>query len=214
MNCTDLEILLCDYVDGTLTGDQKSAVEQHLAVCPACADLARDSASAIAFMERAADVEPPAAMITRILFEIPAARRAAHSDSGSFWKRFRAKWLEPVLQPRFAMGMAMTILSFAMLGRFAGIQVRPLKPSDLDPVKVWMAVEDQAARSWERALKYYDTLKVVYDIQSRLKEWGDQAEADGAKKIPASETGQPGPDQSKKQEAAADPGDQQKGVLK
>ena len=181
MNCADLEILLCDYVDGTLRGDEKSAVERHLAECPACAELAKDAAGAVAFMERAAVVEPPAELVTRILFEIPAARRAVHSTSGSFWKRFKAKWLEPVLQPRFAMGMAMTVLSFAMLGRFAGIEVRQLKPSDLDPVKVWMSVEDRAVRSWEKAVKYYDSLKVVYEIQSRLKEWGDQAETDSAK---------------------------------
>jgi hypothetical protein len=40
----------------------------------------------------------------------------------------------------------MTMLSFAMLGRFAGIQVRQLKPADRDPVKVWMAAEDQVHR--------------------------------------------------------------------
>ena len=28
MNCADIEILLCDYVDGTLRGEQKSAVEE------------------------------------------------------------------------------------------------------------------------------------------------------------------------------------------
>lgn len=182
MNCTDIEILLCDYVDGTLHGEQKSAVEQHLAVCPACSEFAKDAASAVAFMDRAAAPEPPAELMTRILFELPAARRAEHSVSGSWWRRFRAKWLEPVLQPRFAMGMAMTVLSFAMLGRFAGVEVRQLKPSDLDPVKVWLAVEDRALRTWERTMKYYDSLRVVFEIQSRLREWSDQAEVDRAAK--------------------------------
>ncbi len=118
-------------------------------------------------------------------------RRAEHSVSRSAWRRFRAKWLEPVLQPRFAMGMAMTVLSFAMLGRFAGIEVRQLKPSDLNPVKVWMAVEDRAIRTWERALKYYDSLRVVYEIQTRLREWGDQAEADRAAKADGRKTTKP-----------------------
>ena len=188
MNCADIEILLCDYVDGTLRGEQKSAVEQHLATCAACAELARDGSSAIAFMERAADVEPPAELVTRILFELPLVRRAEHSVSSSAWRRFRAKWLEPVLQPRFAMGMAMTVLSFAMLGRFAGIQVRQLKPSDLEPIKVWMAVEDRFLRTWERAVKYYDSLRVVYEIQTRLREWGDQADADRASKASVKKT--------------------------
>lgn len=177
MNCADLEILLCDYVDGTLHGERKSAVEAHLSECPSCAEMARDSAGAVAFIERAADVEPPAELLTRILFEIPAAKRA-ELPARSWWSRIRSAWIDPVLQPRFAMGMAMTVLSFAMLGRFAGIEVRQLKPADLNPVAVWAVLEDKAARTWERTVKYYDSLKLVYEIQTRLKDWGEQAETD------------------------------------
>jgi len=42
-------------------------------------------------------------------------------------------WLEPVLQPRLAMGMGVAALSFFMLEP----KVHQLTPSDLDPVKVW-----------------------------------------------------------------------------
>jgi hypothetical protein len=174
MNCTDLEILLCDYVDGTLRGEEKAIVETHLAECPACAELARDAGSAVAFMGRAAEVEPPAELLTRILFELPSAK---HVKPGGFWTRLKVKWIEPVLQPRFAMGMAMTVLSFAMLGRFAGIEIRQLKPSDLEPAKVWATVEDRAMRTWERAVKYYQSMRLVYDVQTRLSELTDQAES-------------------------------------
>jgi hypothetical protein len=177
MNCADLEILLCDYVDGTLASEQRSAVEVHLAACPACAELARDSAGAVAFMDRVAVIDPPAELLTRILFELPNAQRQVKS-SRSWWSKIRAAWIEPVLQPRFAMGMAMTVLSFAMLGRFAGIEVRQLKPSDLNPVAVWSTLEDKAARTWARAVKYYDSLRLVYEIQTRLKDWNEQAETD------------------------------------
>lgn len=204
MNCAELENLLCEYVDGTLHGEQKSAVDLHLSDCPSCAELAKDAASAVSFMERVAVVEPPAELVTRILFELPAARRAEHRVSGSVWKRFRAKWLEPVLQPRFAMGMAMTVLSFAMLGRFAGIEVRQLRPADLNPVKIWVSIEDRAIQTWESAMKYYDSLRVVYEIQTRLKDWGDQAETDRSKKGGQADQ-QQSPNQTIGQEATADP---------
>jgi hypothetical protein len=180
VNCADLDILLCDYVDGTLHGERKSALERHLAECASCAELARDAGAAVSFIERAAAVEAPPELVTRIVFELQtgASRQAIKP---SWWRRWFGKWLEPVLQPRFAMGMAMTVLSFAMLGRFSGIQVRQLKPSDLDPVKVWMALDDRVYRTWERAVKYYENLRWVYEIQSRLKEWSDQAEAEGKK---------------------------------
>src|SRR5579862_518150 len=142
MNCADVEILLAEYVDGTVRGEQQSALEQHLAGCAECAELARDAAGAVAFMERAAVVEAPPELVTRILFEITDGPSRSHVKPG--WvKRLFGKWLEPVLQPKFTMGLAMTILSFAMLGRLSGIEVRQLKPSDLDPVKVWMAAEDK-----------------------------------------------------------------------
>jgi len=179
MNCADFEILLCDYVDGTLHVEQKFALEAHVGGCAACAELAKDSAGVVAFMERVAVVEPPAELLTRILFELPASKRQ-ETASRSWWSRIRGSWIDPILQPRFAMGMAMTVLSFAMLGRFAGIEVRQLKPSDLNPVAVWSTLEDKAHGAWERTLKYYDSLKLVYEIQTRLKDWNDQAEADKA----------------------------------
>ena len=68
----------------------------------------------------------------------------------------------------------MTILSFSMLARFAHIEPRQLRPSDLDPVKVWQGIDDHSHRVYDRAMKYYDNLRLVIEIQSRLKEWTDQ----------------------------------------
>ena len=59
MNCSDFEILLCDYLDGTLAPEQRRSVEAHRDACPACAELARDVVGVTAFIERAAAVEPP-----------------------------------------------------------------------------------------------------------------------------------------------------------
>jgi hypothetical protein len=169
MTCAEIESWLCDYVDGTLSGERKSAVEGHLASCNACADLARDAAAAVAFMERAAEVEPPPELVTRILYQIPHAP-AHRSRFGKMYSR----WLSPVLQPRYAMGFAMTILSFSMLGRLAGIQTRQLRAADLDPVKVWQTADDRAHRAWARAVKYYENLRLVYEVQTSLREFTQQ----------------------------------------
>jgi anti-sigma factor RsiW len=186
VNCADVEILLADYVDGTLDvshrAEEKSALEAHLAGCAACAELARDSAGAVAFMQRAATVDAPAELVTRILFEVTAGPSHAIIKP-SLARRLFGRLLggmfggvfESVLQPRFAMGMAMTVLSFAMIGRFT--HVRQVTPADLDPVKVWTAAEDRVVRWYNRGVKYYDSLKVVYEIQTRLKEWADEQPA-------------------------------------
>src|SRR6516165_3207161 len=129
MNCADVEILLAEYVDGTLHREARSAVKGHLDTCTACRDLAHDAAGAVAFMERSSEVEAPPELVTRILFEVThgPSRAVIKPPLAQRWfgKVFGA-WLGPVFQPRFAMGMATTLLSLAFL-----IRGRQLSPADL-----------------------------------------------------------------------------------
>jgi hypothetical protein len=179
MTCAELEILLCDYVDGTLHGTERVALESHLSVCPACKQLAEDVAGVTAFFERVPHADPPAELLTRIMHHAPLGREAAAephpSEAKPSWaKRLFGGFVQGWLQPRYVMGMAMTILSFSMLARFAHIEPRQLRPSDLDPVKVWQGIDDHSHRVYDRAMKYYDNLRLVIEIQSRLREFNDQ----------------------------------------
>jgi hypothetical protein len=169
MNCAELEQLICDYVDGTLTAERKAEVERHLEACPGCAEVARDCAAAVAFMERAADVEPPPELITRILFDAPWSRKAPAKT-----RSWLSKLFAPIVQPRFVMGMAMTILSFSILSKFVPMQ--QLRAADLRPSEVWASLDDRAHRTWARSVKFYENLKVVYQIQTLLRDWQQQAE--------------------------------------
>jgi anti-sigma factor RsiW len=177
MTCAELEILLCDYADGTLAAPERTALEAHLAECKSCAELAADAAGVAAFLERVPQVDPPPELLTRIVHHAPRGPQTAAAERPSWWRRIFGGWIEGVLQPRYAMGMAMTVLSLAMLARFAHIEPRPLRASDLDPVKAWQSVDDRTHRIWDRAVKYYDNLRLVIEIQSRLKEWSDQEQA-------------------------------------
>jgi hypothetical protein len=179
MTCAELEILLCDYVDGTLRGQERTALESHLSGCAACTQLAEDVAGVSAFIERVPQAAPPAELLTRILHHAPmgpgsVAERLTSDAARSWPKRFFGGLFQSWLQPRYVMGMAMTILSFSMLARFAHIEPRQLRPADLDPVKVWQGIDDHSHRVYDRAMKYYDNLRLVIEIQSRLKEWTDQ----------------------------------------
>ncbi|HEY7388343.1 MAG TPA: zf-HC2 domain-containing protein [Bryobacteraceae bacterium] len=162
MNCTEVESLICDYVDDTLAAAERTAVESHMAACPNCAELARDSAVAVAFMERAEVVEPPQELISHILFNPP-------------WHGQRVGWfsrvLHPLLAPRFAMGMALTVLSFAMIMP----KMRQFQPTDLSPAVVWAGIEGRVDRLWGRTEKFYDNLKFIYQIRATLREWQQQS---------------------------------------
>ena len=67
LTCAEFEILLADSLDGTLGSEDMSAVDAHRSGCASCAELAQDAAGAVAFMERAAVVEPPPALASRIV---------------------------------------------------------------------------------------------------------------------------------------------------
>ncbi|MEJ7604774.1 MAG: hypothetical protein WKF37_00525 [Bryobacteraceae bacterium] len=185
MTCIDFEVLLCDSIDGRLDSEQRQALEQHRQECKACSDFAIDVSAAVVFIGRTEPVRPPDELLTRIAFSIPRESKASRSLRTLF-----GDWLTPVLQPKFAMGMAMTILSFSLLGRFAGIEVRQLTAADLHPVKVWAAVDDRVHRTWVRGVKYYENLQLVFEVQTRLQEWNEQEEVQRGAKSPVSPEGE------------------------
>ena len=178
MTCAEFEILLSDYVDGHVTVEQRRAVEAHADDCANCRQLLRDVFQAVSFLENVEAVTPPPELITRIVYQAPQGKIRDAFERQSFWRGAFSKWLQPALQPRMAMGMAMTILSFAMLGRCTGIQVQQIKASDLSPAFLWNNLEDKGYRVWDRTVKYYENLRLVYEVETRLKELREQQDAE------------------------------------
>jgi hypothetical protein len=181
MTCAQFEIALCDYLDRTLAATAKAEFDQHLASCPACTELARDAGAALAFIERVADIEPPPELVNR-LYAI-ASREVRPTVRGGIRAWFR-RVFHPLLQPRMAFGLSLTILFFGMMVRCAGIPERRLTTADVDPAHVWAGLEDRAHRGWERSVKFYENLRFVYQIQSRLREWREQQQEQDAAVAP------------------------------
>lgn len=180
MNCAEFDNLLADYVDDALTAELRAEVEGHAAECKACGELLRDVTGAVMFMGRVADVTPPPDLVTRIAFQAPIGRIRGPLDAPGFVSRAITNWLHPLLQPRLAMGMAMTILSFAMLERCTGVHVQHIQPADLSPVRVWDGLEDRVIRTKDRAVKYYENIKLVYDVETRLRDLDEKRAAAGS----------------------------------
>jgi len=179
MKCAEFEILLSDSLDGTIRPADQARLDEHANSCPACAELAADCGAAIAFLGKVEAVEPPAELINRIVFQAPSgvtARR--HHEAKNKWTAVFGGWFAPLLQPRLAMGMAMTILSFSMVGRLLGLQERQLTMADLEPAKVVATLDLKLHRVYDRAVKYYENVRLVYVIQTQLREWSAQEEED------------------------------------
>ncbi|MGC8792254.1 MAG: anti-sigma factor family protein [Bryobacteraceae bacterium] len=184
MTCADLETLLCDYVEGTLAGPQRLLVERHLAQCAACAAQVREARAAWQLLRSMPRVEAPPELVNRILFQLPP-HADVRTPSPAGLRAWCTVSLRALVQPRFAMGMAMTILSFSILGRFAGLGPRQLSPAELHPAQVIRTLEDTAYRAWDRARKFYLSLRVVYEIQSQLHEWSQQLREEASLAAPA-----------------------------
>jgi hypothetical protein len=207
LNCAEFEVLLADSLDGALEAPgreaERDAFAQHLASCPGCAALANEVSSALAFMGVAAEPELPQPLIGKIL----------HATNSGWELQLRGKgirgWLNrtfaPILKPRFVMGAMLTVMSATMLTRCAGGPNGAMTAADLDPVRIWSSLESKGHRVWDRTVKGYESLRVVYEIRTQLDDWNRQQQAQveadaeaaadakaNSRKLPGPEAGQPG----------------------
>ena len=84
MNCSEFEILLCDYVDGTLDAPRKQALEAHQRECAACAEFARrhralDSRFSNALIPPELSANFRSRLKSRIRRESPSIWRSQHA---------------------------------------------------------------------------------------------------------------------------------------
>jgi hypothetical protein len=174
MNCEEFEVLLADFLDGTLGAPERAALEGHMAGCMGCRQFMLDAAAGRDLAVRAEGLATPPELVTRIAYLAPVGRTRRPFEQPGLFSKLKALWIQPLLQPRIAMGMAMTILSFAMLQRCTGIQVQRVEAADLSPLKIWGDFENRSVRLKDRAVKYYENIRFVYDIEVRLREMENQ----------------------------------------
>lgn len=201
MNCAEFEILLADHIDGTLGSSARGEFLEHMKVCAGCARLAEEAGSAVAFMGRAAEVEMPPVLVAKIL-----------QATNSGWElKLRSKgargWINrvfaPVLKPRLVLGALFTIMSATMLTQCAGVPKRTLNAADLDPVRIWVSLDNKTQRLWDRAMKTYESMRLVYEVKSQLNEWsqqqieGEEAAADARANSRKLEQGTPATEKGK-----------------
>lgn len=201
LTCAQAESMLLDAADGVLLPDEQAHFERHLAECASCTRLSAELKQGGAWMDvlKEAPPVPPADLVNRILAKTsgdPAVSaeflaQAAHAaslfgDSRARVLPFRmpASMQQPrtrmqrmvftVTQPRFAMTAAMAFFSIALTLNLAGVRITAFRLSDLRPAnlkkKYW------ATNS--RVVQYYDNLRVVYELESRVHEL--QRESDDA----------------------------------
>lgn len=174
--CAEFEVLLADWIDGTLAAParegERNAFLRHRESCTACAQLAEDASFALGFMERAADVEFPPVLVTKIL----------HTTNSGWEFKLRGRgftgWINrtfaPVLRPRYVMSAALTLMSLTIMARGCGLPVRTFSAADLDPVRLWTSLDNRAHHTWDRVVKSYESMRLVYEVRNQINDWTEQ----------------------------------------
>jgi len=183
MNCAEFEALLVEALDGAVAAGERERFEEHRTACSDCGPLYADAAAGLNWMKSLEEVEPPRNLVRNILIATSGqgAEAGAPSEPGRGWTR---GWLKPALfplyaavrQPRFAMSAAMAFFSVSLMMQVTGVKLSDLRQVDLRP----SAIESSAVHSYHetsaRVVKYYENIRLVYEIQTRMQELKNAAQ--------------------------------------
>jgi hypothetical protein len=163
-NCEQTELLLTDYLDGLLQPEQQRAFDVHVNGCERCTPLVASVTHAVANLRALPELEAPPRLVYNILDATLGPR-----ETVSGWAAFRA-WVRGMASPRFAYGSLSVAATFLMLVTASGFNWKKPKIADLSPVNIYRGTNRQVHRAYARSTKYVSDLRVVYEIQSRLRQ--------------------------------------------
>jgi anti-sigma factor RsiW len=162
-NCPQIEERLSDYLDGSLNASERADFQRHAADCVRCAQLIAQVGGTLRRVRSLAPLEVPPRLVSAILDQTLGPRVQKHG-----WRRWLA-WTPVLLQPRFAMGFATAAASLVILFYASGMSPAKIRKADLNPANIYRSVNRQTHLVYARGVKYVNDLRVVYEIQSRLR---------------------------------------------
>ncbi len=197
MNCRQFDTMLCDYLDGALAPEQSGALREHAARCGGCSGKLADVEYAVAFMRQTPRVEPPAELVGDIIHgtigvhgPLPAFAGAGSGTDGSRVLAALRPLFHPLLQPRFAMSLAMALVSLSMLTFYSQGALDRFESGKSDPLAAVRGLGDRLERVWDEGVHLYQTLQVFYDLQTDFEE---APESEAAPLTPESRPPEAGP---------------------
>ena len=160
MNCKYCEDHLSDYLEDTLGGEERVALELHFQSCSACSELLEGVRDVMQWGREFPSEAAPEWLSTRIVANTPIVVRVTWMD----W--FRSAW-KTLSEPRFAMALMTSTLIIGWLGSTAGISA-----SDLSivrsPSAIYYGVEGWATRIYGNAVRQYYSSPIVNTIQCQI----------------------------------------------
>ncbi len=162
--CDLVEARLSDYLDGLLHGPERAAFEAHVNSCVECAPLLASVRGLVGEMHAMEVIEAPPRLVYAILDKTLGPR-----ETVTGWQGF-LNAIKGLATPKFAYGMASVMATLIVLLSASGFSLRKPKLADLRPAAIYHNADRQAHLVLARSVKYVSDLRVVYEIQSRLRQ--------------------------------------------
>src|ERR1044071_371516 len=173
MACAEVEALLSDALDGALHGPTLAAFEAHQQSCAACHTMVEEARAGMNLLQALEVAEPPRNLVHNILATTIGALPSEHivpKPRGEGWlekvKGRLAPMFAPVATPRFAMSLGMAFFSITMILGIAGFHFADIKHWDLSSKGMRKTYYETQAR----VMRYYENLRLVYEIESRVRD--------------------------------------------
>ena len=177
MDCAQFEALLSEALDGALSKPVLAGFRAHAEICADCGPMLAAAQAGMSWLKSLPEVEPPRNLVHNILVATSGAAAGAplrQAGPTSRWRDRLREWTRPafsaVRQPRFALSLGMAFFSVTVLLNAAGLHLSSLRSADLRP----SAIQENLSRTYNettgRAVKYYENLRFVYEIESRVRE--------------------------------------------
>lgn len=172
MQCLEFDALLSDALDGILSPRDRERFEAHRAACPSCGPAFAEAQTGLQLLHGLTEVAPPANFVHNILVATTGqseAAAAAERPQQSWWTRFKESVRPvagPLLHPKVAMSVAMVFFSISLVLNLAGVKLSNINLADFSPNSIMRG----AYEAQGRMVKYYENLRFVYEIESRVQE--------------------------------------------
>jgi len=175
LRCEEWEALLADALDGLLPAGQTAAFQAHSDSCANCGDLLAHAGQGREWLGYLhSEPEIPAGLIGKILDKtvgaggIPLPVVAAGQGAGAV--ALATPWRRSFQETRLLMTIAMAFFSIALTLNLAGVKPGSIRLADLRPSQIGSTLSRQFYGARSQVVRYYDNLRFVYQLQSRMRE--------------------------------------------
>jgi anti-sigma factor RsiW len=166
-SCEQTEARLSDYLDGVLNPAELAEFTAHVPSCARCAPLVASVSELLTGLHGMEQIEAPPRLVYSVLDKTLGPR-----ETLTGWRAILG-WVRGVASIRFAYGALSVAATLVIFVTASGFNWRHPKLADLQPAIIYRNADRTAHLAYAHTAKFVNDLRVVNEIQSRLREEND-----------------------------------------